>query len=187
MFKHLSRQLTGWLIEKKAVDFEDKEIYQYGISRFFSILLVYTTTFVLGLTFNQFYQSIIFIISLLVLRSFSGGYHASSSINCYLLSILAVVSFLLVNKFVFFSRFVWMGLLVMFGIIIILLSPVGTSNKPLDDIEKILYKKKTIIVWCLESLVALIFLFWNFGNVYIPIVFSHFVVSIALISERIKH
>lgn len=120
-----------------------------------------------------------------MLRSFSGGYHASSSIKCYFLTFITVTSYLLVNNYVSLNRFIWLVLLIMFGIIIFLLSPIGTCNKHLDDIERIIYKKKTIIVWCLEFSVALIFIVFNLPDAYISIVYSHLIVSLALISEKL--
>lgn len=187
MFEKLSRRLTIWLIRKKVICSKDKEIYQYGINRFCNIVLVYTTTLVLGIVFNLLYQSILFLMSFIMLRSFAGGYHASTSIKCYFLTIVTVTSFLLVDKFVVIYKFIWVGLLIMFGIIILVLSPIGTSNKPLDEIERIIYKKKTIIVWFLEFSVALIFMFFNLCDFHISIVFSHFITSLALLSEKIRN
>ena len=186
MFEQLSKRLTNWLIKKNAVDFEDTEIYQHGINRIFNIVLLYITSAVLGAIFNQLYQSVLFLVSLIMLRSFSGGYHASSSIKCYFLTFITVTSYLLVNNYVSLNRFIWLVLLIMFGIIIFLLSPIGTCNKPLDDIERIIYKKKTIIVWCLEFSIALIFIVLNFPDAYISIVYSHLIVSLALISEKLR-
>lgn len=185
MITKFSKRLTIWLVKKKVASIDDIELYQYGINRFLNTTLVYVTTFALGIIFDQFFQSIIFLISFIKLRSYSGGFHANSSIKCYFLTIITVISSLLVNRFVSLDRFIWFGLLIVFGIIILQLSPIGTSNKPLDDIERIIYKRKTIIVWCFECLVAVFFLLVN-NQIFISIVFSHFITSLSLICEKAR-
>lgn len=186
MFTSLTEKAVNYLIYKNVIDNDHQEIYRYGLGQIFSTTLNILTTLLLGIIFGEIYQSLIFVFAFMILRTYSGGYHAKTPIRCYILTAISIAAGLSVMKFILINRFICLGLLILSSLIIITLSPIGAANKPLDEIEKIIYKKKTIIVWCIESCVALLFIVFNTTEIHSSIVLAQTLVSIALISGKVQ-
>lgn len=181
MFTKLSERTVNRLICKNIIKDNEQDIYQYGLNRFFTICLNIVTILVLGIIFNQIIQCIIFALSFMVLRTYTGGYHAKTPVRCYITTLISIIITLSVIKFIPINRFVCLGLLIFSCLLIMLLSPIGCSNKPLDEIEVVVYKRRAVIICIVEASAALILLALNIPFVYIPIVFSHTLIGIALI------
>lgn len=186
MFAKFSCKVTNYLLCKKVIKDDDREIYQYGFEQFFRTLLNVVTMLLLGIGFGEIYQCIILTVSFIALRSYSGGYHANTSLRCYILTVSSISAALSIMKFIAINRFICLGLLVLSSVIILLFSPIGTKNKPLDEIEKIIYRKKTIIVWCIEICVALMFMVFNITQIHISVVLAQILVGFALISGKVQ-
>lgn len=186
MISSVANNITNYLICKKVIKDDDREIYQYGFEQVFSSLLNIATMLLLGIILGKIYQSLVLILSFMALRSYSGDYHANTPLHCYLLTVMSISAALSIMKFITIDRFICLGLLVLSSLIIITLSPIGTANKPLDEIEKIIYRKKTIIVWCIETCVALLFIVFNNTEIHSSIVLAQTLVSIALISGKVQ-
>lgn len=186
MFTSLTEKAVNYLLYKNVIDNDHQEIYRYGLGQIFSTTLNILTTLLLGIIFGEIYQSLIFVFAFMILRTYSGGYHAKTPIRCYFLTTISIAAGLSAMKFILINRFICLGLLILSSLIIITLSPIGAANKPLDEIEKIIYKKKTIIVWCIESCVALLFIVFNTTEIHSSIVLAQTLVSIALISGKVQ-
>ena len=167
-------------------DSGNREIYQYGFEQVLTTIFNILTTLALGMLFGKAYQSIVFTISFMILRSYSGGYHAKTSIRCYFFTVMSISAALSVIKFIAINRFICLGLLVLSSVVILLLSPIGSKNKPLDKIEKIIYRKKTIIVWSVEICVAIVFIIIDITEIHIAITLAHVIISIALIFGNVQ-
>lgn len=121
------------------------------------------------------------------LRAYSGGYHAKTPIRCYILSTLSITAALSIIKFVSINRFICLGLLIISSVIILVLSPVETKNKPLDIVERIIYRRKTLIVWSVEICVALLFTLLKITEIHIAIMLAQMLISIALILGNVQY
>ena len=187
MLTLLADRITNYLICKNTIEDDNREIYQYGLEQFLSTALNILTTLVLGIIFGKIYQSLVFVVAFMVLRSYSGGYHASTSVRCYIFSVISITAGLSVMKFVEINRLVCLGLLILSSVIILVLSPIGTANKPLDEIEKIIYKKKVVFVWSIEVCVALLFIVLNITEIHIAIVLAQTLVDIALLLGMMQY
>lgn len=186
MISSAANNITNYLICKKVIKDDDREIYQYGFEQVFSSLLNIATMLLLGIILGKIYQSLVLILSFMALRSYSGGYHANTPLHCYLLTVMSISAALSIMKFITIDRFICLGLLVLSSLIIITLSPIGTANKPLDEIEKIIYRKKTIIVWSVETCVAIVFIILDITEIHIAITFAQEIISIALIFGNLQ-
>lgn len=186
MFSAISQKLVRFLLNKDVIQQENIEIYQFGIEQFLTTFLNILTTLVLGILFNEVIQGILFVTAFMILRSYSGGYHASTPIRCYLFSIFSIVAALSVMKFTEINNFICIGLLLLSGMVVILLSPVSTVNKPLDNIERVVYRKKAIFIWCAETFVAFAFIGFNISKVSICIMLAQVLISIALVFGQIQ-
>lgn len=186
MISSAANNITNYLICKKVIKDNDREIYQYGFEQVFSSLLNIATMLLLGIILGKIYQSLVLILSFMALRSYSGGYHANTPLQCYLLTVMSISAALSIMKFITIDRFICLGLLVLSSVVILLLSPIGTKNKPLDEIEKIIYRKKTIIVWSVETCVAIVFIILDITEIHIAITLAQVIISIALIFGNLQ-
>lgn len=84
----------------------------------------------------------------MVIRSYAGGYHASSTLRCYILTNIAIIVVLSAMKFITFSSTFLGCLSVMNSMVILILAPVDTENKRLDEIECIHYRKNYNCLEC---------------------------------------
>lgn len=186
MISSAANNITNYLICEKVIKDDDREIYQYGFEQVFSSLLNIATMLLLGIILGKIYQSLVLILSFMALRSYSGGYHANTPLHCYLLTVMSISATLSIMKFITIDRFICLGLLVLSSVVILLLSPIGSQNKPLDEIEKIIYRKKTIIVWSVETCVAIVFIILDITEIHIAITLAQVIISIALIFGNLQ-
>lgn len=186
MFTKASDRIVANLIIKQIVNNEDKEIYSFGINRVLTIFLNVVTTLVLGLIYGQIFGVMLFFIAFILLRSYSGGYHASTPIKCYVLTVLLITAILSVMNFVYLHRYVCFGLSLLSGIIIIILSPSEAKNKPLDEIERIIYKRKTVSFLCIEVIIIIVSIGLNYIVISYALMLAIVTTAISLIVSNVR-
>lgn len=163
MITYLSRKLTGFLCRNSIIESDKAEIYQYGYEVFISGMLGFIISIVIGIISGHLIESLIFLVFFVPLRQLSGGYHADSYLICNIvftaifLSILAAACFIsqrltipiaiLCEIFTFLTMF--------------FLAPIENKNKPLDEEQITLNRKKCLITVPLLSLLSFILFFFN--------------------------
>ncbi|MEG2813783.1 MAG: accessory gene regulator B family protein [Oscillospiraceae bacterium] len=183
----VSEKITDSLINNGTIETDDKELYLYGFQQGFFILLNFVTSIVIGLLLGMFWQSIIFTMTYLPLRTFAGGYHAKTPLRCYFSSILLITVTLLTIKFVPWNIFICIICTLASSLVVLILAPVEDQNKPLDDTEKVVYRRKAQVI--LSAIVFMILLFSHIKIHFIvnTIVTSLSVLAIMLIFGKIKN
>lgn len=165
MFSKLSGNIAEQLIENGTIDSKDKDIYTYGIEQTFVIFMNLVTTLLIALCFGMLWQSIVFMAIYLPLRSFAGGYHASTVLRCYLVGIFLCIIFLLLSKYIPSVDNIIIAITLLASIIIFILAPVETSNKPLDQQELSVYKKRTRIILLSDICIITILLAFDLDSI----------------------
>ena len=178
---------TAKLVVNKIVESEDKDLYVYGMRQGLLIIVNIVTTIVIGFIFGMVWQSIVFMLAYIPLRSYVGGFHAKTPQMCYIYSIALTMAVLLVIKFVPWSSFIVLGIAMVAGAIIIILAPVEDSNKRLDKKETAIYRKWTRIVLVFELCIGVLLLLLDFENVSTCIVISLLASSLMLVIGKIKN
>lgn len=186
MFEKTSEKITNAIAQNGTIKAEDKELYKYGIEQGMMILLNLCTTLIIGAVFKMVWQSILFTAAYIPIRSYAGGYHSKTPQRCYIFSILMIIAVLWGMKYFDNTYFICIALLVFASIIILLLSPVEDKNKPLDKLEKHVYKKRTLIILGIEILIILLFLVIDILSISFCMVIALFSLSIMLVLGRIK-
>ena len=98
-----------------------------------------------------------------------------------MISILIIIAANIIMKYVYLNSFVYMGLLLLSGIIVLKYAPVEDENKPLDEIEKRVYKKRAMIVWAVECIVGIGALILNISLISTCVVWAIITVCIMLL------
>ena len=161
MFEVLSERVTDWLLTNEAIAREDKEVYRYGIQQGMIALLNLGTTIVVGMVFGKLLESILFMAAYIPLRSYAGGYHAKTAVRCYFFSIVMMSAVLWVMRYVMYYGLICGCLTAISGSVIWFLVPVEDRNKPLDDVEKSVYRKRARGIVLAESILSLFAILCN--------------------------
>lgn len=187
MFSSISEKITNKLLENETISIEDKEIYNFGVKQIFTIVLNFITVITLGIIFQMLIQAVMFMLSFVPLRIYAGGAHAKTPLRCYLYSTIFLAIVLLVMRHVHIPGLIYCVLFLISSIIIIFLAPIQDNNKPLDELEKKIFKRRTIIFWMIESLVISVCFLFKFYMVSKCFIFSLFSVAIVVVLGAMKN
>ena len=184
MFEKFSNSLTESLVQAEIINNDDKEIYRYGILQSMISILNFVTTLMVGVLLHALWQSVVFIVAYIPLRHYAGGYHAKTPKRCYFLSILLVSVLLLVMNNIPISFQVGRVIFVVASIVILTLSPVGVKAKPLDHIEKKVYKRRTCLIWLIEAIISMIALHLNLKSFSMCMIWIMVFMAFMLLFEK---
>lgn len=187
MLGRLSQRFADKLVGFGIISESDIEIYVFGFYQIVMLLLNVVTTLILGVAFRLIVPCIILNIAYIVIRISAGGYHADSPVKCYIYSTLMIAVLLSVIKWIHIPNTVLASMLVISGIVIVILAPVETENNPLDEIEKKVYRKRSLIVLSLEILACIFLQIISKKWVVQIIVLGLFAECIMLIAGAIKN
>ncbi len=157
----LSRRFVEFMLENKIIPEQDKEINRFGFVLMLRIILNVLTLLFIGTCFNMIVESITFLICSLMLRSYSGGFHSDNPVICFLISVLATISMLFVIKSGMWSVQFSCALIVLSIGVILRYAPVEHKNKPLEEIERKIYRKRLWGIVCVLIFVMFMFIFMN--------------------------
>ena len=182
---NVSEKIVESLITIGVVPSEDKDLYQFGLDQGVFLIINALSTILIGLILGMLWQSIVFMLSYIPIRSYAGGYHASTQLKCYLLSIVFILAVLMGIKLIPWNGYICSVISLCAAIFIFWLAPVEDRNKPLRQIEVIVYKRRTRILFVL--LLSLAFLFVGSEQTSISIIMALQLVSVMLILGVMKN
>lgn len=185
MIKIIAQKVTTRLLVRRVIKGSDYEIYQYGLELLLTSILDLLTLIVIGLAMGMIRQAIIFVLSFIMMRRYAGGYHSSTPLRCYILTSLVILNSLSVMKYIEINIFIYLGLYVVSAIIILTCSPVQSENKKLDIIEKTMYRKKTVLIWCFESALVVCALVLNHQEIGICVIMAHIILGVSILLGRV--
>ena len=135
MIAKFAKKINEILIQKEIVQKEDAELYQYGIENGIVVAGNLLASGIFGIVTGRPGLVLVFLLFYASLRSYSGGSHCKSRIGCFLISMailfIPVYTYEPVMKNVPNAVILLIGVLAV--VIIIVLAPVESINKPLDE------------------------------------------------------
>ena len=145
MIEKLSDKLADWLISNGVIDKEDKELYSFAA---YSAVLFVSPVFIalaFGICLNKIPQCLMIIMPLMLIRKFSGGYHAKSLRTCLICSILLFYLCIFLTNYIASS--IWLIIVTILATISLsYFSPIENNNRKLEAGEKKEYKKVTTVM-----------------------------------------
>lgn len=109
---------------------------------------------IMGIYMQMLFEIVIFVISFKAFRKYAGGYHSKTRLGCFALTNAVVLVVLSVMKYLRVNISIYLGLYLMSVLIIFMFAPVETENKKLDSIERVIYRKRAIIVLIVQSIIV---------------------------------
>lgn len=156
MIKRLAAKLTDFICSHIEVTQDMADVYRYGfeitLSSLLNVILVLSCGFMVG----DILASVIYLFGFILLRSFTGGYHATSYLRC---NIAMAVSFLL--TYALYITLIWLNtdieileaLLLANGLPIIIFSPVKNKHKELTSQKAKKFRIVSFVIYiCLSAL-----------------------------------
>jgi accessory gene regulator B len=186
MIKSSANKVTSFLYYNNYIDSDKYEydVYLYGFESMIALILNTVSILLIGLLFDRFMHTVVFLLCYFPLRQYTGGYHADTYEKCFLtFVVIFIVTIFIANNL---GNEGIKPLIILFSIInwtsICLLSPVDHINNILEDEDKIKYKKKARLI----ATLVLLFIFVS-KNYFIYSAFSLFWINILLNVALIKN
>lgn len=152
----LCNNILCCLTRNGVIEDDEYEIYQYGIICFCSLIIPFIFAAFVGMVFGSADKSSILVLSFVVIRKFSGGYHARNIRSCLIASFLLIGIFLEIGINIGYNDYQLWILTIIATVAIIIISPIDSENRRLDKIKKIKFKKITIFLVIQEWIIAII-------------------------------
>lgn len=187
MFTHFSDMVTNLFIKSSVIQEEDKDLYQYGVEQICNIILNILTTVIIGALYGMIPEILIFIFAYIPLRIYAGGFHAKTPFRCYLCSVAITVIALSVMNFIEIPYFICIIAVTTSSIVILNAAPIEDKNKPLDSAEKIVFRKRTVLIWLAEIILLLLFLILKLDLFVVPISLSMLLEGVMVVLGIIKN
>ena len=177
------------LLKKGVITEELKDVYVYGFDLLFSFLISTTIVLTIGIFSRQFIPTIFFMITFILVRRYTGGYHANTYLKCQICTVSFYVLSLLLS--IFLNIPIWSFLILgVVGILVIsLFGPIENPHKPLTIEEK---KKHKITGLILFSLICIIgstvkYFYDTWGNIFFYTLSLIIILMIIPLFERRKN
>lgn len=154
----VASKITEHLLLMDVIDQKDAAIYCYGLEVLLLSLLEIISILCLALLVGNFFETLFYFAAFIPLRLFAGGYHASTRLRCYLLSLFVygIFSWLLT---VFPSEHRLMFSVVVAGfsvVMIFLFAPVIHPNRYCEESESKFLKKTSWKIVLMEMILILV-------------------------------
>lgn len=150
MLSRISDKITDILVENKIISFEEREIYRFGVRQSIVLLLNFFTILIIGLIYGMLVDIFVYIIAYIPLRSYAGGFHAKTHMRCYCFSVMILNAVLLIIKFSLLPASTYYILTAFSVLMVFFFAPVEDENKPLDNIEVVIYRRRSRIILLFE-------------------------------------
>ncbi len=160
MFKTPSKKLVNIALQRNIIQPNDVEECVYGINTFFTIALNIITIFIVGLLTHMLIEITLYIVIFKSLRRYVGGSHSPTALRCYISSFITYTASILVIKYYPLPEYWTMIIALLSAAIMFVFAPVEAIKKPLDDLERRVFKKRAYIriSICLMLFILLYFL-----------------------------
>ena len=153
--EHVLGLLSAWLIKNEAIEPSDRELYEYAIYSFLISITPLVIFLIASGVIGMWWEGILIIVPFMVIRKFSGGYHAKHAYVCFLMSVGLLGVSLYIAAFAS-SSWILHILLCTSVISLAINSPIDSENKKITKNEKMRYKYMTFLLIMIFLLVYLV-------------------------------
>lgn len=187
MRQYISKAIVDWMLRNEKTNKEEYEIYFFGVTEMLRNIINILTLLIIGVLMGEFLRTVVFIVAFKIIRSYAGGYHATTSLRCFVLTNIMLFGVLLLMKNISFSNTILICLAVIASSMILVLAPIDTENKRLDEIEYIFHRKRTIIAWSTEVIIAVLCCMIKYEVIAECIVFAQVILGLSLLCGQVKN
>ena len=187
MATRIAAYITNKLLASLVIEEGDRELYCYGFFLLISGVSFFIVTLVVGFLASAPFESVIFYILFMLLRSYAGGIHANTETACVVLTTLALtVSVFSIKVMEQMNGSEIPFLMLGSGdLCILLFSPLDTKDKPLEKLEKKKYRTVCVSIVLFYTTAALIAYQLSLNTILFPVACSICLEGILLIIGKL--
>ncbi len=141
---------------------DEKEIIRFGTERIITMIIGVIVVLVSSVFLHETLRAILFIVCILPLRQYAGGFHFNNKYICTIVSVTLLLISLIVMKQMYMSSYVAVGIYMLFSMIIVFLAPVGNTNRELSVNETVVFGNRAKTIWLIETTVFIVL--WTAGS-----------------------
>lgn len=151
-----SRKLSDAMASQGIIKPEDSAVYAYGLELIASTVLSIAAVIIISVIFSRPLAGLLFLTAFIPLRSTAGGYHATTHLYCLITFSVSFTVLLLASIWLIpYIRPVYLSAVSLANLIMVLiLSPVGTSKKPMSDKKRRVNRLRSIVIAILFVLIT---------------------------------
>ena len=158
MIHSVALVIADFFISKDVITEEEKEVCAYGMELIISGIISVALVLIIGLITGNICYAVVYNIMMIVIRMYTGGYHADTHVGCnvcYCMAFLISIALLRGQMYIKNDITIWM--VAMAGYLIIVL------NAPLEHHNKKLTMKQKQDYMIISSVLGIASLLISFG------------------------
>ena len=156
MLNKTAAKITDVLLSHQVISGEQYDIYVYGFELLISFLFSTMLILIAGIIFHAFIRTLAFLIVFIILRSFTGGFHAKTYLVCNVCTLSTYGAVMLLSTYVKVNLIAYAILFVLGFIVLFIFSPVENPNKPLSTQQKKKHKTTGMSLYMMKLLITII-------------------------------
>lgn len=155
--KQLSDYIATMLSSYGIIQKDKISLCSYGLEIFISSSIEVICILILSLIVHNFAETLLFFTAFIPLRIYSGGFHAETRLKCFLVSLAVYAIFTLIILKTPYEIYYLINLSIaaISQIIVLTASPIIHHNKSVNEKEKIYYRKKSLTICTIETVIIL--------------------------------
>lgn len=145
--------------ENGSIQKEYRDVYLFALQTIVVYVANISTSVIIGIFMGELFYCMIFLLAFMLLRQEAGGYHAPGWKSCYFLSCgVLILALLWIKGDLKYQTHFTMLAAVTAGTVILCFAPLEDKNKPLEEQEKRIIRKRARIIAVVEVIVGMILL-----------------------------
>ena len=189
MISRLSELMLRYLLKCGVINDSDdeKEYYQYGIEITISSLLNVFLIIGIGIIFRSMFESVVFLAFFMLIRQFTGGFHANTYLKCNCSFCISFITVLFMYYTTYENMTICLSVLIsgLCVAVIILACPIEHINKPIPKHKRKFYKVVAAILGVIYGIIGTILI--ALSNKYgVLIIYTLVLVSVLIIAAILK-
>ncbi len=177
------------LLKSGYVKNDDAEIVRYGLEITIMKTVLTSLALIIAAIMKSFIAVVIFLMFFIMLRSNCGGYHSSSRIACFILTITMLIAFIVVSKLLHSTSRLYVSALFSStgAIMIFVFAPTETPTKPFDDIERKVFRHRSLAATAVALTAAVVTAVFRLYMPLLSVSSAIFVTALLLVAGRISN
>lgn len=192
MVEKMVLSLVTQMEDREIIEKSSRDYYEYALIILTEHFIAVGTMLMVGIFFEQFIPTVIFLIFFLSLRKRTGGYHADKFWQCYLATIITYIGIIQLAPVLSEKTFIMYSMLF---IAVLVIEIIGTVNHPNVDMDKSEFQenqKSARLLVLIETAVIILLVIMGIDQLYvgymsIAIILCSFLMCLAkLLKQEVK-
>lgn len=186
MISHLSESIARFFYSKNIIPKNEIDSYAYGYQIIFIAIINWGIILAIMLLTGRIVETLMYMLSIIILRHHTGGYHASSHLRCCALSVcIYVLILVLLNITPTDIKYVISILITSISLLLILkLAPIEHRNNSIGESCFKKHRFYSIVLSIFFSLLSIVFVLLKHITISFSLSLGMFQVSMFLLIEH---